>query len=175
MSQSSDYILLGNISGVHGVKGWLKIFSHTSPRVQITNYSQWYLQKKNEGWTPIKVLEGRKQGKNIIALLDGVNDRNQVEALIGSEIAIKSEQLEGLAKNEYYRRDLIGLLVETTDGISLGTIDWIFDTGSNDVIVVKDKSTSTVQERLLPFLIDDVVKSIDLGQSLMVVDWDPEF
>ena len=176
MSQSSDYILLGNISGVHGIKGWLKVFSYTSPRLQITEYSQWYIQSKNsEEWQPMKVVAGRKQGKNIIAMLDGIDDRNQVEALIGSKIAIQSIQLEKLSNKEYYWKDLIGLSVETTEGEELGKVDWLFDTGSNDVVVIKDKSGSAVKERMVPFLLDDVIKTIDLENSLMVVDWDPEF
>jgi 16S rRNA processing protein RimM len=175
MSQSADYILLGSISGVHGVKGWLKVFSHTAPRLKITEYSQWFLQQKNEDWSPVKVLDGKKQGKNIIALLESVTDRNQVEALIGSKIAIHRDQLENLSNNEYYWRDLIGLSVETTGGMKLGEIDWVFDTGSNDVIIVKDNSGAEVKERMLPFLLDDVIISINLDKSQMVVDWDPEF
>ena len=175
MSQSSDYILLGSISGIHGVKGWLKIFSHTSPRIKITEYNQWFLRKKDEDWKPIKVLDGKVQGKNIIALLDGVTDRNQVESLIGSKIAIESNQLEKLLDGEYYWKDLIGLSVLTEKGDELGKIDWLFNSGSNDVIVVKDKSSGEVKERMLPFLRDDVVLSIDMEKSEMIVNWDPDF
>ena len=175
MSQPSDYILLGSISGIHGVKGWLKIFSHTSPRIKITEYNQWFLRKRNEDWKPIKVLGGKVQGKNIIALLDGVTDRNQVESLIGSEIAIESNQLEKLLDGEYYWKDLIGLSVLTEEGDELGKIDWLFNSGSNDVIVVKDKRSGEVKERMLPFLRDDVVLSIDMDKSEMIVNWDPDF
>ena len=175
MSQPSDIILLGSISGVHGVKGWLKVFSHTHPRIKITEYKQWFISKDKENWTTVNLLDGRVQGKNIIVLLEGVNDRNQVEALIGSEIAIQSSQLVKLSNDEYYWRDLIGLSVETTEGIKLGKIDWLFNSGSNDVIVVKDKTGVEVKERMLPFLRDDIVKSISLEASQMIVDWDPEF
>ncbi len=175
MSQNPDYILLGHVLGVHGVKGWLKVFSHTSPRLKITDYSKWFLKIKDENWTPFNVVGGRKQGKNIIALLEGVNDRNHVEALIGVKIAIRDDQLDGLSKNEYYWRDLIGLSVVTIQGVKLGQVDWVFDTGSNDVLVVKDQSGKEVRERMLPFLFESVIKSIDLDKSQMIVDWDPEF
>lgn len=171
MSLSSDYILLGNISGIHGVKGWVKVFSHTSPRVKITEYSQWFLQEKDECWKTVRLVDGKTQGKNIVALLEGVNDRNQAEVLVGMNIAILNEQLEKLPENQYYWRDLIGLLVKTTKGEPLGRIERLFDTGSNDVIIVKDKN----QERMLPYIMGDVIKSIDLDKSMMVVDWDPEF
>ena len=176
MSQSDDYILLGKISGVHGIKGWVKVFSHTSPRVKITEYSQWYMKSsKDQSWQPRKLIEGKAQGKNIIAKLDGVNYRDEAEALVGTEIAIHKDQLEVLAENEYFWRDLIGLSVETTTGEKLGQIDWLFNTGSNDVIVVKDTESAELKEHLLPFVFDDVIKSVDIDKSLMVVDWDPEF
>ena len=87
--------------------------------------------------------------------------------------------MNALSKNEYFWRDLIGLTVETINGVKLGTIDWLFDTGSNDVIIVKDtldeETGIEVKEHLIPFVFDDVIKSIDLDKSLMIVDWDPEF
>ncbi len=178
MSQS-DYILLGEISGASGLKGWLKVFSHTAPRVQIIQYSQWFLLKGKESkdntesdWTAVKVVNGRAQGKNIIAQIEGVNDRNQAELMKGTTIAIHRDQLQKLPKNEYYWKDLIGLAVETTENVQLGKLDWIFNTGSNDVLIIKDEDGL---ERMLPFLLDDVVVSIELDKSLMVVDWDPEF
>ncbi len=176
MSQSDDYILLGKISGVHGIKGWVKVFSYTSPRVKITEYSQWYMKgTKSQSWVSQKLIEGKEQGKNIIAQLDGVNYRDEAEALVGTEIAIHKDQLEVLAENEYFWRDLIGLSVETISGEKLGKIDWLFDTGSNDVIIVKDTESAEEKEHLLPYIIDDVIKSVDLEKSLMIVDWDPEF
>ena len=173
MSQS-DYILLGKISGAAGLKGLVKVFSHTDPRIQITQYKQWFLRRKGEDWKTVKLLGGRVQGKNIVAQLDGVNSRNQAEELVGSSIAVRCDQLKKLDKGEYYWKDLIGLSVETIEGVCLGKLDWIFNSGSNDVLIIKDTDDKRT-ERMLPFLIDDVVISIDLEQSLMVVDWDPEF
>ena len=176
---ASQYILLGEITGVSGLKGWVKVFSHTSPRLQITKYKQWFLQDKrstNESWRSVKIKGGKAQGKNIIAQLDGVQYRDQAEALIGSKIAISSEQLEKLSEGEYYWKDLIGLKVENTEGVQLGKIDWIFNTGSNDVITVKGKNAEGENaEYLVPYIIDDYVVSVSLDDSLMVVDWDPDF
>jgi len=175
MSQSSDYILLGKISGVHGVKGWVKVFSHTSPRLKITEYTQWFLKNKDQTWKSIQLIDGKQQGKSIIASLEGVKYRDQAEALVGTEIAIHSDQLNALPENEYFWRDLIGLSVETIDGERLGKIDWLFHTGSNDVVIVKDDTESKNKEHMVPFLIGDVIKSVDLKKSLMIVDWDSDF
>lgn len=176
MNQSSDYVLLGKISGVHGIKGWVKVFSYTSPRLKITEYPKWFIKNKNKPWEVISVIEGKQQGKNIIVLLNGVNSREDAEALIGTEVAIHSDELVPSSENEYFWRDLIGLSVETINGEELGKIDWLFDTGSNDVIIVKNSQSGVdSKEHLLPFIFGDVIKSIDLENSLMIVDWDPEF
>lgn len=175
MSLSDDYITLGEISGVHGIKGWVKVFSHTSPREQITEYKEWFLKRRDRDWELVKVVSGKKQGKNIIALLENTQYRDQAEALVGSEVAIRKDQLKELPDGEYYWKDLIGLSVETIEGVKLGKIDWLFDTGSNDVFVVKDTDGIEVKERLLPYIMGEVIQSIDLDKALMIVDWDPEF
>ena len=175
--RSSQYILLGEISGVSGLKGWVKVFSHTAPRLKITEYKQWFLQKKgSDQWQTVKLKGGKVQGKNIIASIEGVQYRDQAEALVGSKIAVSSDQLEKLSEGEYYWKDLIGLKVETTEGVELGQIDWLFNTGSNDVIIIKGKNTEGESvEHLVPYIIDDYVISVSLDDSLMVVNWDPDF
>jgi 16S rRNA processing protein RimM len=75
-----------------------------------------------------------------------------------------------LNKGEYYWIDLIGLRVVTEEGVELGQVERLLETGANDVLVVQGE-----RERLIPFLIGLVVKQIDLTQGLMMVDWDPDF
>ena len=162
-------IELGRVSGVYGVKGWVRIFSYTSPRDNILKYKRWYLKRRGE-WQACKLAGGRKHGKGVVAHIEGCNDRDQAAELMGSDIAILREQLPKTEPGEYYWSDLQGLRVENVDGIALGRITGLFETGSNDVIVIKGD-----RERLVPFLLDDVVKSVDLDAGLMVVDWDPDF
>lgn len=173
MTDKTGHILLGEISGVFGVKGWVKVFSYTSPRTNIIEYKTWLLKRQGD-WNPVKVVQGRMQGKSIVAQLDNVNDRNQAEALIGSKIAITSDVLDDLPEGEFYWKDLIGLTVKTVKNEELGIVDWLFDTGSNDVIMVKGDAIGE-PERMIPFIMNDVVVSIDLEESLIVVDWDYDF
>jgi 16S rRNA processing protein RimM len=171
MSSQTDFVTLGKLSGVFGVKGWLKVYSHTNPREGILNYSPWYLKQRN-GWTAIKVKAGHKQGKTVVAQLAGIDDRNLAETMIGLEIAVKSAQLPRLANNEYYWSELEGLQVNTLDGTVFGVVDYVFATGSNDVLVVKKSAGG---ECLIPFIGDQVIKAVDLAASTIQVDWDPEF
>lgn len=164
------FVTLGRVSGAHGIQGWVKVHSDTSPRENIVNYSPWQLERNGERRT-IKVKTGRLQGKGVVAKLEGCNDRDAAEALVGYDIRVPRSQLpETTEPGEYYWADLVGLTVVTVDGQELGTIDQLFETGSNDVIVVKGD-----RERLVPYIWEQVVKDVDLGTGVMQVDWDPDF
>ena len=163
---------MGEISGVFGVKGWVKVFSHTAPREKIVKYKTWLLSNNHsEGqYQPIKVLNGRRQGKGVVAQLDGITDPDQAYKLIGTTIVIEKKQLPRLPKGEFYWSQLEGLSVATTTGVDLGKVSWLFETGTNNVLVVKGD-----RERYIPYIVDDVIISVDLYHAKMVVDWDPDF
>jgi 16S rRNA processing protein RimM len=163
------HIHVGKISGVFGIKGWVKVFSFTDNRENILKYSPWLLKKAGETKT-IKVIGGNLQGKAVVAQLDGIHDRDQAESLMGWDIFILPEQLPKAARDEYYWSDLIGLKVENTDGVEFGVITGLLETGANDVIIVQGE-----QERCIPFLQGKTVVSIDLNAGKMVVDWDADF
>jgi 16S rRNA processing protein RimM len=168
--QNSDYLNAGEISGVFGVKGWVKVFSFTDPRENILSYTPWVLQKNNQS-REISVTSGQRHGDNVVAELEGVTDRDAALALMGWKILIKKQQLPKPQPGEYYWADLVGLRVETPTGVNLGNVDHLLETGANDVLVVVDGDV----ERLIPFLQKQTVLSIDLDAGLMIVDWDPDF
>ncbi len=168
---ASELITIGEISGVFGVKGWVKLYSHTDPRENILSYTPWIL-KKGDMLKEIKLLKGNKQGKSVVAHLDGISDRDRAAELIGWEILFDKNQLPKAAKGEYYWSDLVGLQVETDQGINLGKVDHLIETGANDVLVVLDDEKL---ERLIPFIQEQVIKKIDLDNNSMIVDWDPDF
>lgn len=146
------------------------MFSFTQPRENILRYSPWILQKNNQT-KEIKVVGGQRQGSNVVAELEGVLDRETALELMGWEIFIRKEQLPKPQVGEYYWADLIGLEVVTKEGVKLGKVDHLMETGANDVLVVIDDKI----ERLIPFLQPQTVLKIDLSARSMVVDWDPDF
>lgn len=165
-----QYIVVGKISGVFGIKGWVKVYSFTEPRENILNYSPWLLRKGNV-LKSVEVLEGNLQGKAVVAFLASITDRDKAASLGGYEIVIDSALLPEPEEGEYYWRDLIGLNVETEQGVALGVVEYLLETGANDVLVVKEGD----KERLIPFLQGQFVKSINLESGMMIVDWDSEF
>lgn len=170
MSADDPYVVVGEISGLFGVRGWVKVYSYTQPRGNILHYQQWYLRQGDE-WSPCRLEDGREHGHGVVAKLVGCDDRDQAIPLLKCTIAIHRDQLQPLPDDEYYWSDLIGLQVSTVDGVALGLVVALFETGANDVLSVKDGDT----ERLIPFIPKDVIHDIDLEQGTMQVDWDPEF
>lgn len=165
----SGMVVIGRISGLYGVRGWLRIFSYTDPRENIITYSPWLVNIDGQ-WQPMKVVTGRTQGKSVVVNLAGYDDRDAAVTLLGKDIAVLREQLAAPAPGEYYWADLEGLRVVNTAGVEFGVVDHMFQTGANDVVVVKGD-----RERLIPFVQGEVILKIDLQQGVMEVDWDPDY
>lgn len=165
----STQVIVGRINGLYGVRGWLKIFSYTESRESIIEYSPWQVLKNGQ-WQIATVEAGRIHGKGVVVKLIGYDDRDSAATLIGCDIAVSREQIGEPEPGEFYWSDLEGLKVINLEGVELGVVDHLFETGANDVVVVRGE-----RERLLPFLRGEVIKEIDLQRQVMEVDWDPEF
>jgi len=169
MSQHDDELIcVGHILGSQGLKGWVRVFSNTSPRENILAYGPWFIEQGNE--LNLMSVTGRLQGKNVIARLEGIVDRTGADELSGCRIFIKPEQLPSLEAGEYYWTDLVGLSVETLEGDALGEVASMMETGADDVMVLKGE-----RERLIPFVMGQIVREVDLENRRLVVDWSPEY
>jgi 16S rRNA processing protein RimM len=162
-------VILGRVSGVLGVRGWVKLASETDPPDNIFAYVPWYLGDRGT-WRSYRLLEGKAHGKGMIARVEGCDSRDQAAALVGCEIAVHRGQLPALGPEDFYWSDLEGLRVQTQGGTDLGRVSHLLDTGANDVLVVRGE-----RERLIPYLWGRVVLRVDLEAGLLVVDWDPAF
>ncbi|MEA3410977.1 MAG: ribosome maturation factor RimM [Pseudomonadota bacterium] len=165
----TEPLVLGQVSGLYGVHGWVKIHSYTQPREGITQYDSWLL-RENDGWRRYRVLSGRPQGRTVVARLDGIDDRDQAAGVVGLRIAIERDQLSPLEDGEYYWDQLIGLHVVNLRGESLGEVRHMMQTGANDVMVVQGE-----RERLIPWVRGSVVKSVDVGLGTIHVDWGADY
>lgn len=180
-------VTLGRITAVSGLKGWVKVHSDTEPRENIVRFTTWLLRPEGAGvgpsggtgsaWRPVQVLDGRAQGKTIVARLEGIEDRDAAGALVGSDIAVRREALPPVAPDEHYWADLVGMQVVTVQGLLVGPVDRLFETGANDVMVVGDArdGAKAGAEVLVPWVRPDVIVEVDAGARRIVIDWDPDF
>jgi 16S rRNA processing protein RimM len=176
MSLASDTLVIGIIGAPYGVKGWVKITSHTHDLDGVFAYTPWLLGQVQEG-TVYVVDQWRTHNKGLVAKLIGVEDRDDAERIKNLEISIKAEMLPELDNNDVYWRELVGMQVITDKGYNLGVIKELFETGANDVLLVKANLNDAFgqKERMVPYLLDQVIKQVDRQAKTVTVDWDPAF
>ena len=161
-------LLVGKINGFFGLQGWVKVFSYTSPRSNILNYSPWSI-KFEDIFQEIDVIKGREQSKTIVAHIKGIDNREDSQKFIGKDVYIDKDQLPELKEGKYYWHELIGFKVINKNQENLGVVDYFVETGANDVLVVRGK-----KEHWIPY-IEPFLISIDTQNKEILVDWDKDF
>jgi len=162
-------VVLGEVTGLFGVRGWVKLWSYTDPAWSLLDYKDIELGQGG-AWRKTRLVEGRRHGEGLVGRFEGVQDRESAAALVGAELAVPRDRLPATGEGEYYWADLVGLEVVNREGVGLGRVERMMATGANDVMVVSGE-----RERLLPFLPGRFVDEVDLDGGRIVVDWDPEF
>jgi 16S rRNA processing protein RimM len=174
-STPGEPVILGRISGLYGVKGWVRVFSYTDPRDALLGYRHWML-RAGGGWVDKAVAEARRQGKSVVARFSDVEDRDAAAAWIGADIAVLRESMPAIAEGEYYWADLEGLQVRHRDGRVLGRLSHMLATGANDVMVVRPEDRAAAggerQEILIPFVPEMYVLRVDPEEGVIDVDWE---
>jgi len=185
-SNQSKRLFVGSITAAQGLNGLVRVYSWTDPVTNLFNYKFWFLVKPGSSGQAVNLLEGKQQGRKLIARIEGCQTREKAEALVGYGVEILQEDLPDLAEDDYYWHQLEGLevyaqaneyakVVKHSDNL-LGKIRCLMQTGSNDVmVVVPTKGSIDNRERLLPFLPGQVVNDINLASGYIGVVWDPEF
>ena len=168
-AKTQKWVTLGRVSGAFGVKGWFKVQSYTEPVGNLLAFRAWTLRRQGSEreWA---LEDGNARPADVIAKLRGIDDRDAALEWVGAEVAVLREQLPAAAAGEVYWTDLEGCEVRTTSGVTLGSVVHLLATGAHDVLVVASE-----RERLIPFVADAVVKSVDVAARVIVVDWSPDF
>jgi 16S rRNA processing protein RimM len=156
---------MGRIVGAHGIAGGLKLVSYAGS-LEVFAAGRTLVAKTETGDETVhEIAWTQAHGRYALLGLRGVTRRRQAEALAGCDVFLDKTALPKLEDGTYYWADLIGLEVVSVAGRSLGRLESIFQTGSNDVYVVKGAG----REVLVPAL-KSVVKTVDLTANRMVVD-----
>ena len=162
-------VVMGRIVAPYGVLGWLKVVPDTELLDGLLDYSTWWVGKDGN-WQEKEIESAKIHNDVLVVKLKGVNDRDAAFACKGQQVAVPRDALPAPEENEYYWADLIGLSVRNQQGVDLGFVTNLLETGANDVLVVKDGNV----ERLLPF-IDQVILEVDIPGKAILVDWQAEW
>lgn len=167
MKDARDWVVIGEITRPHGVKGAVRVTVHTDYPERFDSLSLVYIMPA-DGGSPRQVsfaLAGR-QKEQLICHLGGISSREAAEELRGMLLVIPRDEAMELPPDHYYIFELVGLRVYTEDGKYLGRLKEVLQPGANDVYIVEAEALDG--EILLP-AIKDVIISVDLAKGQMLV------
>lgn len=168
-------IAIGRIGRTHGVKGWVKLQSWTSPAENILEFAH-LLVKTENGPRRLRIDHSRWQGSNLLVHFEGYDEPEIARRLTGCEVAVEASELPELETGEYYWHQLQGLQVINLAGEKFGRVSHLLETGANDVLVVEPEAGSMDdRQRLIPFVRERVVRKVDLEAGTIEVDWGADF
>jgi 16S rRNA processing protein RimM len=159
---------MGRIAAPFGIKGWVKVQAFSEDPSTLMDFESWRVGRGAEH--KLYTVEAIQDHSNtLVAKLAGIDDRDAAYALRGQEISVARSALPPPEENEYYWSDLIGLTAVNREGIELGKVDSLMETGAHDVLVIKGK-----REHLIPFVAQFVGK-VDMAGRQIEVDWGEDY
>ena len=160
----TKYLEIGQIVNTFGIKGMVKVKPFTDNIERFSNLEKIYIKNKS-GQTEYKIQEVKYHKNMVLIKFEGIENPEQADLLRNSYLMVDRETEEPLEVGRYYIVDMIGLDVFTDDNEYLGKLEDIYNTGSNDIYVVKNELGKQV---LLP-AIEDVIKNIDMDNKKVIV------
>lgn len=156
---------MGHIKGVFGIKGWVKIAANTEYTDSLLDYPQWQLRKDGDIITAT-IEAGKAVGDELQVKFEGINTRDQAFLLRGYTVEIARSEFAPAGENEFYWADLVGMTVVNQEGLTLGTVDNLMETGASDVLVIHGE----YGQKLIPF-VSQYVGHVDTDKRTISVDW----
>jgi 16S rRNA processing protein RimM len=160
-----EWVELGRIGSPYGVLGWMHIQSFTEPPEGVLDYRVWGLRLGPGAQTRYRLVEGRIQGRGVVARLEGVADRDAAALLRGAMIEVRRSELPPPGRHEYYRADLLGFVVRNLQGVELGRLDHFVDGAASTMMVVVG-----TDEFWIP-AVPQYLRKVDLEGRSLHVDW----
>ena len=173
--KKNNLVLIASIGKPRGLKGEFFLNSYSNPAENILNYSN--LLKNDDISINLKIEYIRRINKKFYSKILDINDVDEIKKYTNTKLFIDYKNLPELPQNETYLHDLIGMIVidQNLDEI-LGVVDGLNNYGADDCIIVKPSINSVdKQERLIPFIKDKFIKSVDKKKRVIKVDWQKDF
>ena len=162
--ESSALIQLGFVGAPFGVRGWIKLRSHTDPPERLLDHRSLRIGHGSV-WQNYRIEASGRSGGALTVKLAGVEDRNQAQALRGAEVCVPRSELPQRDDKDFYRADLIGCEVVNLDGAALGVVQHFIESPAQVLMVVRG-----AQEFWIP-AVPQHLRRVDLRERRVVVDW----
>jgi 16S rRNA processing protein RimM len=168
LAGAADWVVMGRVAAPFGVKGWIKVQPFCENPETLMDNAFWRIGR-DDAQRSFEVVAVQPHGKALIARLAGVDDREAAFALRGLDIALPRAVLPEPEADTFYWADLLGLAVFNREGVALGHVERLLETGAHDVLVVKGR-----REHLIPF-VAPIVGDVDLETRRIEVDWGEDY
>jgi 16S rRNA processing protein RimM len=163
--ESSALIQLGFVGAPFGVRGWVKLRSHTDPPERLLDHRSLRIGQGSV-WQNYRIEASGRSGGALTVKLMGVEDRDQAQALRGAKVCVPRSELPPRDDKDFYRADLIGCEVVNLAGSRLGSVQHFIETPAQVLMVVRG-----TQEFWIP-AVPQHLRRVDLQARRVVVDWD---
>ena len=181
----SDAVEVGRVLGAWGVRGAIKVKPHAADPQALFSSKRWFLRPPE---TPpagppialpalLRVRQAREQGDAVVATCADLDDRDAAERLKGARVYVARSSFPTAGDDEYYWVDLIGLDVRNREGVLLGQVSGLLETGPHCVLCVASPtgvSGGADDELMIPF-VAAYVDDVDLAARTVTVDWQPDY
>ncbi len=182
-----DAIEVARVLGAWGVKGGLKLKAFSADPQALFSTKRWFLlppetprpvvirgDKTAAPFPPLlRVTQAREQGDTVVATVQEIDDRDAAEALRGARVFVARTSFPTPGEGEFYWVDLIGMAVANREGVQLGKVEGLIETGPHCVLTVRSASEPP-QECLIPF-VDAYVDAVDMPGRRITVDWQADY
>jgi 16S rRNA processing protein RimM len=165
--ETSALIQLGFVGAPFGVRGWIKLRSHTDPPERLLEHRSLRIGQGSV-WRSYRIEASGRSGGALTVKLAGIEDRDQAQALRGAQVCVPRSELPQRDDRDYYRADLIGCEVVNLEGIVLGQVLHFIETPAQVLMVVRG-----TQEFWIP-AVPQHLRRVDLAQRRLVVDWNAD-
>lgn len=165
MTDTQQRVAMGYIKGVFGVKGWLKIAANTEHADSLLDYPEWQLSKDGQHFS-VTLEAGKVANGELQVKFAGIDGRDEAFALRGCTIEIDRADFAPAEEGEYYWADLVGMRVVNREGIELGKVANLMETGAHDVLMVNGEHG----QKLIPF-VAHYIDHVDNDSRTITADW----
>jgi 16S rRNA processing protein RimM len=165
--ETSALIQLGFVGAPFGVRGWIKLRSHTDPPERLLEHRSLRIGQGSV-WQSYRIEASGRSGGALTVKLAGIEDRDQAQALRGMQVCVPRSELPQRDDRDYYRADLIGCEVLNLEGIVLGQVLHFIETPAQVLMVVRG-----TQEFWIP-AVPQHLRRVDLSERRLVVDWNAD-
>ena len=174
-------IEVGHVLDAWGTRGWIKVAPDAAEPAALLKAPVWWLRSPSAAGA-VRHLElprrlARRHAQSVVALLDGISERDQAEALKSWSIHLRREDFPPPAGDEFYWVDLIGCEVSNREGVPLGRVVGLLASGAQSVLRLRrpeSEAPEQAAERLIPF-VDAYIVSVELDARRIVADWQPDY